>query len=307
MSDLLSVVIPTKNRSAALTQTLAALEGQETGNTTFEIIVVDNGSDDDTFAELSETTSHSAIPIRLLRHPSGGPAAARNAGVAASTGEIILLLGDDTEPATTDVVQSHIDLHAAHREETYGVLGRIAWNPRNPTTPFMRWLENGGPQFHYWQIAAGLVDAASYFYSSHVSVKRAMFERIGGFDLRFPDAAVEDIELGVRLADAGLKLDYHPELLVLHNHPTTPGQSLRRSVTVGRSAALYNQLRPDRPHPAVRPPQGIAWLAVRAFAPLLVLLAQAPLPRGLRELVWLAMTRAGYARGYRLGPAGDTE
>jgi GT2 family glycosyltransferase len=168
----------------------------------------------------------------------------------------------------------------------------------------MRWLENGGPQFHYCEIAAGQVDAASYFYSSHASIKRSLFERLGGFDTRFPTAAVEDIELGVRLADSGLELDYHPELLVLHDHPTTPAQSLRRSVAVGRSAALYNELRPERPHPGVQAPRGLAWSAVRIAAPLLSRMAQVPLPKGIRERVWLAMTRGGYARGYDEGLAG---
>ncbi len=165
----------------------------------------------------------------------------------------------------------------------------------------MRWLENGGPQFHYCELEPGPVDGTSYFYSSHVSLKRSLFERVGGFDVRFPSAAVEDTELGVRLAEAGLELDYHPELLVLHDHPTTPSQSLRRSAAVGRSAALYNRLRPDRPHPGVQEPQGLAWSAVRTTAPLLGSLAELPLPPGVRERVWLAMTRGGYARGYRTG------
>ena len=150
--------------------------------------------------------------------------------------------------------------------------------------------------------AAGPVDAASYFYSSHASVKRSLFERVGGFDARFPTAAIEDTELGARLADAGLEFDYHPELLVLHDHPTTPQQSLRRSISVGRSAALYNRLRSERPHPGVQAPTGFAWSVTRTAAPLLGALARLPMPRGLRERVWLAMTRAGYARGYRLGP-----
>ncbi len=299
----LSVVIPTKDRAPALARTLAALEAQQAGDASLEAIVVDNGSNDGTLEQVRTRSAGATIPVRLLEQPQGGPAAARNAGVEAASGEVILFLGDDTEPEHPGLLRAHLDLHAARPEESYGVLGRISWSPRSPVTPFMRWLEQGGPQFHYFELEAGPVDAASYFYSSHASVKRSILERVGGFDQRFPNAAVEDTELGVRLADAGLELDYHPELLVLHDHPTTPAQSLRRSVTVGRSAALYNQLRPDRPHPGVQPPKGFAWTAVRLAAPLLGLLARLPLPKGLREPVWLAMTRAGYARGYRLGPA----
>ncbi len=297
----LSVVIPTKDRAPALARTLAALEAQQAGGAQIEAIVVDNGSSDGTVAQVKDRAASAAIPIQLLERPEGGPATARNAAVEAAGGELLLFLGDDTEPEDAGLLRAHLDLHAARPEEAYGVLGRITWSPRGPVTPFMRWLENGGPQFHYCDLDPGPVDAASYFYSSHASVKRSFFERVGGFDERFPTAAVEDTELGVRLADAGLELDYHPELLVLHDHPTTPAQSLRRSVAVGRSAALYNRLRPERPHPGVQAPQGLAWSLVRGTAPLLGALARLPLPKGLRERVWLAMTRGGYARGYRLG------
>ena len=301
--NTLSVVIPTKDRAAALSRTLAALEAQQAGDGEFEAIVVDNGSSDGTVEQMRVRVGGGTIPVRFLEHPDGGPAAARNAAVEAAGGEVLLFLGDDTEPEGPGLLRAHLDLHTARPEEGYGVLGRITWSPRSPVTPFMRWLENGGPQFHYAELVPGPVDAASYFYSSHASVKRSIFERVGGFDRRFPSAAVEDTELGVRLADAGLELDYRPELLVLHDHPTTPAQSLRRSIAVGRSAALYNRLRPERPHPGVQAPRGFAWSAVRAAAPLLAALARLPLPRGLRERVWLAMTRAGYARGYRLGAA----
>jgi glycosyltransferase involved in cell wall biosynthesis len=301
----LSVVIPTKDRANALVRTLDALEAQRVGEASAEVIVVDNGSSDGTPAKVrAREESGPALPIRLLEQPAGGPAVARNAGVAASSGEVLLFLGDDTEPADESLLRAHLDLHAARPEPGYGVLGRITWTPREPVTPFMRWLENGGPQFHYCDLEAGPVDGSNYFYSSHASLKRSLFERVGGFDERFPTAAVEDTELGVRLADAGLELDYHPELLVLHDHPTTPAQSLRRSVAVGRSAALYNRLRPDRPHPGVQEPRGLVWSTVRAGAPLLAALAELPLPSGLRERVWLAMTRGGYARGYHLGAQG---
>jgi glycosyltransferase involved in cell wall biosynthesis len=304
MTTSLSVVIPTKDRADALARTLEALEAQRVGDATAEVLVVDNGSSDGTLEQVRTREGGAGLPIRLLEQPEGGPAAARNAGVAAASGEVLLFLGDDTEPENSGLLRAHLDLHAARPEPAYGVLGRITWTPRAPVTPFMRWLENGGPQFHYCELEPGPVDGSRYFYSSHASLKRSLFERVGGFDVRFPSAAVEDTELGVRLTEAGLELDYNPQLLVLHDHPTTPSQSLRRSAAVGRSAALYNRLRPDRPHPGVQEPQGLAWSAVRTTAPLLGSLAELPLPPGVRERVWLAMTRGGYARGYRMGAEG---
>ncbi len=304
MSPSLSIVIPTRDRAATLAHTLAALEAQEVDEE-IETIVVDNGSNDAALERVRELVDRSPAATCLVEHPDGGPAAARNAGIEASSAPIILFLGDDTAPAGAGLLATHIDLHTARPENSYGVLGRITWNPRRPVTSFMRWLEDGGPQFTYAEIEAGPVDPSNYFFSSHASLKRELLRRLGGFDARFPTAAVEDTELGVRLADGGVELDYHPELVALHDHPTTPRQSARRTVVVGRSAALYNQLRPDRPHPRVKPPEGPAWEAIRIAAPALAMLGQMPLPPGLREKVWLAMTRGAYARGYRLGPAGE--
>lgn len=297
----IAVVIPTKDRAGALSRTLARL-GEQRAEEGFEVVVVDNGSRAGELERTRELVGAAPIPIQLVEHPSGGPAAARNAGVEAANGDVILLLGDDTEPADPGLVQAHLDLHAARPEESYGVLGRITWAPRAPVTPLMRWLENGGPQFAYCDISPGSVNAAKYFYSSHVSLKRAIFERVGGFEPRFPDAAIEDTDLGTRLADVGFQLDYHPELLVLHDHPTSLDQSLSRQIRVGRSAALYSELRRDRPHPEIAPPIGWKWTAVRILRPLIDLAARIPLPEAVQARLWLALHRERYARGYRLGP-----
>ena len=93
-----SVVIPTFNRRRILAEVLGALDGQQ-GAPPFEIVVVDDGSTDGTFEWLSQqAASGSPRPLRLLRQPNRGPAAARNRGVAAAAGAWIAFLGDDTVP-----------------------------------------------------------------------------------------------------------------------------------------------------------------------------------------------------------------
>ena len=129
-----SIVIPTKDRVSALAQTLSGLEGQRS-NRDFEVVVVDNGSSEESLARERAMTAAATIPIKMIEHPECGPAAARNAGAAASSGEVILFLGDDTEPHDPTLLQAHIDLHDAHPEDAYGVLGRITWDPRRPITP----------------------------------------------------------------------------------------------------------------------------------------------------------------------------
>ena len=70
---------------------------------------------------------------------------------------------------------------------------------------------------------------------------------------------------------------------------------------VGRSAALYNELNADRPHPHIAPPRGPAWSALRVLTPLIGPVAKVPAPAPIRERLWLALHRGSYAQGYRLG------
>lgn len=298
----LSVVIPTRNRAAALTATLEALAGQRPVNGGYEIIVADNGSEDGTEATLR--AAEAQLPgLRWVQQPRPGPAAARNAAVAAARGEVLLLLGDDTAPAGNDLLESHAALHRAAPRPEDACLGRIEWAPRPRPTEFMQWLDAGGPQFHYWELTAGEVaDPRFYFYSSHLSLKTSAFREVGGFDERFPFAAVEDTELGGRLAAAGLRLEYHPELVVLHDHPTTIPGSLQRAVRIGRSAAIYNSLDSAVPNPRVGAPRPLVAALAPLASPFLAIAARVPAPSRLRRWIWSLAHRCNYAVGYREGP-----
>ena len=86
---MFSVVVPTYNRAALLLQVLRSLAAQRT-EAPFEIIVVDNGSTDGTRQVAA------AFPgVRYVRETRPGSSAARNAGIAASRGEVIAFLDDD--------------------------------------------------------------------------------------------------------------------------------------------------------------------------------------------------------------------
>ena len=299
---LVSVVIPTRDRCRTLRRTLDRLAAQNPPSGGFELVVVDDGSRDETADLLERAGERFPVPLRAISRAARGPASARNAGVAAARGGLILFLGDDMQPVGDELVARHAELHRRrHATAPYAVLGRATWHPRHEPTAFMRWLEDGGPQFAFTALAPGAVDPARYFYSAQVSLERATFEAVGGFDERFPDAAVEDTELGVRLAAAGLQLDYHPELLVLHDHATTLSASLDRMERIGRSAALYGHVHPGALHPQVRPPRP-SRARLAAAASVIRPLASPPAPAAVRRWAWSALHRAAYARGYRRGP-----
>lgn len=297
----LSVVIPTRDRQAALADTLAALALQRDLGDSWEIIVVDNGSSDGTSAMLETTSRRFPADCRVLSEPRPGPAAARNTGVRAARGEVVLFLGDDMRPEGDGFVAGHAALHAARPELAYSVLGRATWRIDRGITPFMHWLENGGPQFQFYKLRPGLVRTSEYFYTPNVSLKKAALERVGGFDESFPYAATEDVELGVRLERDGLVLDYHPELLVSHDHPITLGASLRRMERVGSSGRLFQSLQRNAVHGGAPVPGGPVWAAAESLQPLWRALARPRVPAAVRERSWTALHMAAYARGWRAG------
>ena len=296
---MLSVVVPTRDRAETLLETLAALAGQRDAGG-WELLVVDNGSSDGTPERVEQLAAEGfPVPLRVLREPRPGPAAARNRGARAARGEVIQFLGDDMAPAGADLLAGHARLHAARREESYAVLGRATWRPDRPVTPFMHWLEHGGPQFQFDSIAPGPVPPSLYFYTPNVSLKRALFERLGGFDESFPYAATEDVELGVRLEAAGMILDYHPELLVLHDHLTTLASSLRRMERVGESGRIFQGLHPGHAHGGAPVPAGPVWALAEGLPGLWRALGRPRVPAPLRHRAWTALHMAAYARGWR--------
>ena len=95
----LSVVIPTFNRATKLRRALLSLAAQATAPGTFEIIVVDDGSEDETAAvvEQARPELHERTPLRYVPVEHGGPAAARNAGIQQAQSPAILFTDDDCE------------------------------------------------------------------------------------------------------------------------------------------------------------------------------------------------------------------
>jgi len=142
----ISVVVPTRNRAAKLRRCLDALSAQE-ADAAVEVIVVDDGSTDDTPALLS---AHPGV-VAVSRLP-GGRAAARNPGVERARAPLILFVDDDVV-ATDGLVQRHLDHHRRRPEPHEALIGLVTWAPELDITPHMLWLEDGGPLFSFNTIA----------------------------------------------------------------------------------------------------------------------------------------------------------
>lgn len=214
---MLSVVIPTIGRSASLREAVHHLHRQTAEATAFEIIVVADANEAKPEA-LADVASGSDVTTRVIQAADPGASAARNAGVAASNGTVILFLDDDVLPDPV-LVEAHLDAHAAHPEPELGVLGHVRWADRLRVSAFMRWVDRG-IQFDYAGITGNRAGWGQ-FYTANASVKREMLERVGGFDaVRFP-FGYEDLDLALRMSHAGFELLFEPRASAQHLHPMT--------------------------------------------------------------------------------------
>lgn len=247
----ITVVIPTYNRKEILKKCLAALSGQTYPASGYEVILVDDGSTDGTGDAANPWVSGGGV--RYFRQEHKGPAAARNLGVLNAAGEIILFTGDDMI-AGPDLLAKHALWHEKNPAESAALLGYVTWSPELEITPFMRWLESGGPQFSYGELEGKTeADPRRFFYSSNISVKKSFLPADGPFDEDFLYAAYEDAELGLRLAAKGLTLGYDRQAVAFHDHFTSLEAACGRMVKVGENSVLLalktggETKRPDKP------------------------------------------------------------
>jgi GT2 family glycosyltransferase len=262
-SDL-AVVIPTRSRWELLLRNIEALRGQTVQG--FETIVVVDGLDQDA-PDLS--------PARVLTKEHAGPGAARNYGAARTDRALVMFLGDDTIP-DPNLVERHLEGHRAEPAAHVGVLGLVVWHDDVANHPINRWLDWSGLQFEYAKIE-GDDAGATRLYTSNVSLKREIFQSVGGFDEDF-FFLYEDIDLGARLRQIGFQLRLDRAAITRHLHPYTWPDIERRFVTIARSEHLMTQKHPDfrpwfRPQIASAAAQGtvvvpweriVPWLPARS-------------------------------------------
>ncbi len=283
MPATLGIVIPTVDRTEVLGRTLDHLEHQRGSGTEFEVVVVhrDGGNRTAIEAVLARRPYH----VGVLSSPTGDASSQRNVGWRALRTPVVLFLGDDIL-ASPRLVAAHLEVHRRHPEPEAGVLGLIRWARRPRPTAFMRWLEQG-IQFDFRGLRAGENANWWRFYTANASVKRALLERVGGFDAeRFP-FGYEDLDLGARMAEHGFRLIYEPGAAAEHLHPQTLEDWRQRVWRIAASERRFHERHPQFPpyfrdlfaQAAARPrargrgarlaaviPPAVPWLGPRVWA-----------------------------------------
>ncbi|MBD1824895.1 glycosyltransferase [Cyanobacteria bacterium FACHB-DQ100] len=230
----LSVVIPTYNRKPILEKCLRALECQQFSE--YEVVVVDDGSIDGT-VEWLRSNAADFPHVRLFCRNHQGAAAARNYGVEQAKGDTIVFI--DSDLVVTDVfLRSHVEALVQAQKElgndrvfTYGRVINTA-NFNDPTSEPYK-----------------LTDfSAAYFATGNVAIARHWLIKAGLFDTGFKQYGWEDLELGVRLKNLGLKLIKCPEAVGYHWHPAFSLDQIPRLIDVelqrGRMGVVFYQKHP---------------------------------------------------------------
>jgi glycosyltransferase involved in cell wall biosynthesis len=224
-----SVIIPTYNRLPILQKCLVAME-QQHFDQPYEIVVVDDGSTDGTVAFLHDHGDH--FPhVRLLQQDHKGAAVARNTGIDAACGEIIVFIDSDLVVTSGFLAAHAAALAGKERVFTYGRVINTC-NFDDPTAEPYKVTDFSN----------------AYFATGNVAIARHWLLEAGKFDDSFRQYGWEDLELGVRLKKLGLQMVKCPQAVGYHWHPAFTLAQLPHLVDVeqqrGRMGVLFYQKHP---------------------------------------------------------------
>jgi glycosyltransferase involved in cell wall biosynthesis len=222
MSLKASVIIPTYNNCSILQKNIDSILNQSIPLSEYEVIVVDDGSTDST-SEIFE--KYDSNNLKYIKKEHSGRAKARNSGIVASSGEIIIFIDSDVIPCK-NFVEAHIN---AHGENSGFIVRGITINVKSPESDPNRF------SLQYFSNAS--------FPTGNCSVQRKHLIKAGLFDEDFTEYGWEDLELGHRLMNPGLKKKRAKAATGIHIHTpltiTNLPFKIQKESERGRMAVLY--------------------------------------------------------------------
>ena len=224
MAPRISIIIPSYNSEKTISRCLEALRHQSLPRSEYEIIVIDDGSLDNT-----QQILNSMPDIRAYFQNNDGPSSARNFGVKQSQGEIIVFTDSDCIPdpdwldkLTAPLAQPEVaGSKGVYRTRQKGLIARFC---QKEFEERYRHLS----QYQY----IDFVDSYS------AAFRKDAFYSVGGFDTEFPLPNNEDVELSYKLASRGYKMVFVPDAAVYHAHP----DQLSRYLKLKFSRAFWRML-----------------------------------------------------------------
>jgi len=241
-----SVVVCTYNRGERLSRTIAALFEQQVDGESLELVVVNDGSSDDTRARLDALQAgNTPWPVTVIEQENAGSGAARNAGLAVARSPLAVFFDDDQTPEP-GYLQVHLDAHREHRNTPISVLGKCVYPPESMTTVLMRHIDESALILAYSRMVDGQLYDWQRYYSGMVSTPVAALREVGGFDADFRAYGCEDADLGLRLQKKlGFRVLYCERAVLIHDHALDYDAVKARQRAVARAHTRLFAKHPD--------------------------------------------------------------
>jgi glycosyltransferase involved in cell wall biosynthesis len=227
-----SLIICTRNRSEQLRLCLASVN-RISFERRWELIVVDNGSVDDTSAVVQKFMRTASVPVTHVFESAPGLANARNAGLKHACGNILAFTDDDCYPENDFLSQ----VWSAFEDPAVGyITGRIMLHDPTdyPVTVNESATQRTFPQYSFLDVGAVM--------GANMAFRREVIDQIGGFDPLFGAGSLlesaEDLDAASCASAAGWAGQYRPDVIVRHHHgrKATDITGLQKSYDIGRGA-----------------------------------------------------------------------
>lgn len=229
-----SIIIPTFNDLDKLQRALHSIEELDFPAEKFEVIVVDDGSVDETGEYVKGVASRTKINLRYVYQENRGPAAARNNGIRVARGEYLLIIDADCF-----VDRNILNRYLTHfpDETVGGVGGNVLPDEKNLITDYLDYIgvwrpENGAGGISY------LVTANAFF-------SKAAVIKAGFFDEAFRHPGGEEPELCYRMLKKGYRFKYDQNAVVIHSHRTTIKSMIRMFYFHGKGNRIFSTKWPE--------------------------------------------------------------
>ncbi|MGL5892696.1 MAG: glycosyltransferase family 2 protein [Bacteroidia bacterium] len=211
----LTIVIPSRNRAAKLSASLAALEKQSV--TGFRVVVVDDGSDAEHREHYKKIVAASALSIQLIHQQNKGIAGATNTGIAAAEKGLIILMDDDILPAETHIEQ-HLKRHSEYPGAVICGTAETAPQPNSgKLNEYKIYMEESWSRNAFGN-RTGLIRLSPECFTvsaANMSFESETYSKLGAFDETLRDC--QDFEFGLRALQKNVPLYFDRHIRAIHN------------------------------------------------------------------------------------------
>lgn len=231
----ISIIIPSYNQGSLLKNCIVSLNNQKTA-VAFEIIVVDDGSKDDTENIIKNLKIKNELRLYCQEHK--GPAAARNTGISLAKYDLIAFTDADCKPRD-DWLQQIYCVFTENKADCVGgpLIDSTFTNNkrRNILHEFMlaRSPERNEEPFYFMNKYLGLSTA-------NMIVRKEILNKINGFNEEFKVPGGEDFEFSSRVQSNGFNITFNLKILVEHYYPSNLRSLIRRFINYGRGKTIFS-------------------------------------------------------------------